>query len=210
MSRIVTPFFRFSSCAACNTSFRPFGSSMAVGSSNTMHLGSIAITPAIATRCFCPPESLFGEWCLYCNIPTDFKLSSTLCQISSVGTPIFSGPNPTSSSTTLAMIWLSGFWNTIPAVFRTGRIFSSCVTSFPSTQRLPSVGASNALICFANVDFPEPLWPKIAINCPGCTSRSIWSNAVWMDSTLPSSSRRIYSWTSCFALMIPIRLILPL
>ena len=42
-------------------------------------------------------------------IPTARKLSSTRCQISSVGIPMFSGPNPTSSSTTCPMIWLSGF-----------------------------------------------------------------------------------------------------
>ena len=56
--------------AVAMTSLRPFGSSMAVGSSNTMHFGSIATTPAIATRCFCPPESLFGECVRYFVIPT--------------------------------------------------------------------------------------------------------------------------------------------
>ena len=35
---------------------------------------------------------------------TAFRLSSTLSQISFVGTPIFSGPNPTSSSTTWPII----------------------------------------------------------------------------------------------------------
>lgn len=38
-------------------SFRPLGSSMAVGSSKTMHRGSRASTPAMATLCFWPPES---------------------------------------------------------------------------------------------------------------------------------------------------------
>ena len=37
-------------------------------------------------------------------IPVFFRLSSTRSQIFSVGTPIFSGPNPTSSSTTVPMI----------------------------------------------------------------------------------------------------------
>ena len=40
---------------------------------------------------------------------TAFKLSSTRSHISLVGTPKFSGPNPTSSSTTCPIIWLSGF-----------------------------------------------------------------------------------------------------
>ena len=50
------------------------------------------------------PLSLLGECSLYFIIPTDFKLRSTRFQISDVGTPIFSGPNATSSSTTLAII----------------------------------------------------------------------------------------------------------
>lgn len=43
------------------------------------------------------------------HMPTAFNASSTRCQISFVGTPMFSGPKPTSSSTTWPMIWLSGF-----------------------------------------------------------------------------------------------------
>ena len=39
-----------------STSRRPEGSSMAVASSSTIHAGSMAMTPAMATRCFCPPE----------------------------------------------------------------------------------------------------------------------------------------------------------
>ena len=87
--------------------------------------GVMAMTPAMATRCFWPPESLLGDWRRYAVIPTASRLRSTRFQISSVGTPIFSGPKPTSSSTTLPMIWLSGFWNTIPAVFLTSQRCSS-------------------------------------------------------------------------------------
>ena len=36
------------------------------------------------TLCFCPPDSLFGEYFRYSYIPTARKLSSTRCQISSV------------------------------------------------------------------------------------------------------------------------------
>ena len=180
---------------------------MAVGSSNTIHLGSMATTPAMATLCFCPPESLLGECFLYFTISTARRLLSTRFQISSVGTPIFSGPNPTSSSTTLAMIWLSGFWNTIPAVFRMGMVLSSSSTSMPSTQSTPSLGVRSALICFASVDFPEPLCPRMAINCPALISRFTWSNAVVMDSTFPSSSLRKNSCTTSFALIIPILIV---
>ena len=48
----VTFSFLRSSSTVRRTSFRPFGSSIAVGSSSTMHLGFMAMTPAIATRCF--------------------------------------------------------------------------------------------------------------------------------------------------------------
>ena len=100
----VIPSVLFSSRTVRMTSARPPGSSIAVGSSSTMHFGFIAITPAIATRCFWPPESLFGELSRYSHMPTAFRAFRTLSQISFVGTPIFSGPNPASSSTTEAMI----------------------------------------------------------------------------------------------------------
>ena len=146
------------------TSLRPLGSSMAVGSSNTMHLGCMASTPAIDTLCFCPPDSLFGEYFRYSYIPTARKLSSTRCQISSVG------------------------------------IF----VSIPSPQSVPSVGFKMAFICFARVDLPEPLCPRIAMNCPCSISRETSFTALVIPSTFPSSSRRIYSYTTLFALMISI------
>ena len=164
----------------------------------------MATTPAMATLCFCPPESLLGECVLYFVIPTDLSAWSTLCHISSVGTPIFSGPKPTSSSTTLAIIWLSGFWKTIPAVFLTGITFFSSDTSIPSTHIVPSPGERSAFICFARVDLPEPLCPSIAINCPSFISRSTLSRAVVIESTLPSSSRLMNSWTNLLVLIIPI------
>ena len=52
----------------------------------------MATTPAMATLCFWPPDSLLGEWCRYFSILTAFRLSSTRCQISSVGTPMFFRP----------------------------------------------------------------------------------------------------------------------
>ena len=160
------------------------------------------MTPAIATLCFCPPDNLFGEWWRHSIIPTAFRLSSTLCQISSVGTPRFSGPNPTSSSTTVPMIWLSGFWNTIPALWRTSHRCSSSFVSIPSTHMVPSDGTSRAFICFASVDFPEPLCPRIAINCPGSISSDTSSIARLFPIILPSSSRFAYSNTSLSVLII--------
>ncbi len=61
-----------------NDPLRPFGSSMAVGSSRMMHCGRIAMTPAMATLCFCPPDSLLGDFKRYAVMPTASRLWSTL------------------------------------------------------------------------------------------------------------------------------------
>ena len=83
-----------------------------------MQRGRIAMMPAMAIRCFCPPESWCGAWVLYSVIPTSESDSSTRRRISAGSTPMFSGPNATSSSTIVATIWLSGFWNTMPTCWR--------------------------------------------------------------------------------------------
>ena len=54
------PRSRFRALMVRSTSARPMGSSMAVGSSSTTHRGRMAMTPAMATRCFCPPERRWG------------------------------------------------------------------------------------------------------------------------------------------------------
>ena len=63
MSTTVMPLSRFSRRTVSMTSRRPAGSSIAVASSSTMHSGSMAMTPAMATRRFCPPESAKGDFC---------------------------------------------------------------------------------------------------------------------------------------------------
>jgi DNA mismatch repair protein MutL len=55
----VNPFFASSLITAC-TSPTIVGSRAEVGSSNKMISGSIAKARAIATRCFCPPDSSSG------------------------------------------------------------------------------------------------------------------------------------------------------
>ena len=70
---------------------------------------------------------------------------------------MFSGANATSSSTMVATSWLSGFWNTMPTVWRISNSLSSSEVSMPATVTLPEVGVSIALKCFASVDFPQPL-----------------------------------------------------
>ena len=113
------PYCRFSSRTTAMTSRRPCGSSMAVGSSSTTQRGIMAITPAMATRCFCPPDRRCGACARYSYMPTALSASSTRLRISAGGTPMFSSANATSSSTTVATSWLSGFWNTMDTVLRT-------------------------------------------------------------------------------------------
>ena len=144
---------------------------MAVASSSTMHSGSMAMTPAMATRCFWPPDSRWGAWVIKAVISTAARASSTRRRISSEATPKFSGAKATSSSTTLATIWLSGFWNTMPTRRRiSSRHASSCV-SMPSTYTLPPQGSKMAFRLLAKVDLPEPL-------CPSTTTKLPFSMAV--------------------------------
>ena len=126
----------------------------------------MASTPAMATRCFCPPESAavsrFSNPCR----PTSASAADTRSRSSSVGTPKFSGPNATSFSMRLATSWSSGFWKTMPAWLRMKYTLSLSRVSRPSTLTRPSSGASRALTCFARVDFPEPLPPSMQTNSP--------------------------------------------
>ena len=77
MLRTVIPRSRLSNRMVSKTSRLPPGSSIAVDSSKMIHSGSIAITPAMATRCFCPPESLCGSCLAYSSIPTSPSTLST-------------------------------------------------------------------------------------------------------------------------------------
>ena len=163
MVMTVMPFSRLRCRIAAAMSRRPAGSSMAVASSNTMHFGLIARMPAMATRCFWPPDSLAAECLAYSVIPTAFRHSSTVRRISAGGIPKFSGAKATSSSTTEATIWLSGFWNTIPQSWRSANAFSSSVVSMPPTVTRPPVGVRMPQSSLASVLLPLPLCPMMAV-----------------------------------------------
>ena len=96
----------------------PRGSSMADASSSMRIFGSMPSTPAMATRCFWPPDRAFVSCFSKPTRPTCLSASRTRRASSGVSTPRFSGPNATSSSTSEATSWSSGFWNTMPAVER--------------------------------------------------------------------------------------------
>jgi energy-coupling factor transport system ATP-binding protein len=72
---------------------RPLGSRPAVGSSRMSTLGRIAITPAMATLLFWPPESSKGDlFSRLSSMPTSFAVSLTRLSISPSSSPIFVGP----------------------------------------------------------------------------------------------------------------------
>src|SRR5688572_31077085 len=166
---IVVPLPRRRSTTA-RTSCRPSGSSMAVDSSRTMHRGRIARTPAIATRCFCPPDSWCGaRWRSSCA-STAASAKSTRLRTSARARPRFSGPNATSSSTSVATIWSSGSWNTTPTTWRIARCKDVSRVDMPFTSTSPRPGRSSPFMSFARVLFPEPLWPMTASHSPSVTS----------------------------------------
>ena len=61
----------------------------------------------------------------------------------------------------------------MPAFCRTRQRSSSLFVSIPSTHMVPSEGMSSAFMCLASVDFPDPLWPRIATKVPVSISRSM-------------------------------------
>ena len=71
-------------------------------------------------------------------------------------------PKATSSSTTLATIWLSGFWNTMPTRRRISRSAASARVSMPSTQTLPPPGSSTAFRPASCWTSPRPCWTRRA------------------------------------------------
>ena len=150
-----------------------------------MQSGFIANTPAIAIRCFCPPDNKWGPCSLYSVILTAANAASTRCLISALGIPKFSGPKATSSSTTAATIWLSGFWNTIPTCWRIFQICASSRVSKPHTLICPSLGCNSTLKCLASVLLPLPLVPMIQTNSPCLMDRLTSSKA---RTSLPFSS----------------------
>ncbi len=158
-------------------SARPRGSSMADASSRTTTRGFIASALAMASRCFCPPESALVSRVRVESSPTASSAASILSFISAEGTPRFSGPNATSSSMMLATIWSSGFCSTSAAWDRMGTAFSRSAVSRPNVTTAPSCGMRSAFTCLASVDLPDPFAPTMHTSEPCSTLRSICSNA---------------------------------
>ena len=159
---------------------RPRGSRPAVGSSRIRTLGSMAMTPAMATRRFWPPDRSKGDLSSWSSVkPTRAADSRTRRSISSLERPMLPGPKAISLYTVSSNSWYSGYWNTRPTWKRTCRIFlGSAQMSFPSSRMRPWVGRSSPLRCWIRVDLPEPVWPMMPRNSPGMISRLTSSTAL--------------------------------
>ena len=66
--------------------------------------GCIAKAPAIATRCFCPPDSVATSLRSMPESPTRSRAQATRSCTASAGSPRFRGPKATSFPTKLATI----------------------------------------------------------------------------------------------------------
>ena len=104
---------------------------MLVDSSNTMISGFMAITPAMATRCFCPPDSMLGAVRRNAVMPTFSSAQSTRARISSGATPRFSGPNDSGRS------WDRFFSTHLPSVLPMTTRMSPALNSFSTCRQMP-------------------------------------------------------------------------
>ena len=164
---------------ASKTFFRPSGSSPAAGSSSTSTSGCIAITPAIATLLFRPPDRSKGALSrVSSESPTVFAASSTLLSISSSGSFIFFGPNAISFLTVSSKSWYSGYCITRPTLNLSFPISRGLFQMFsPSKKTVPKAGLSRPLSSFTRVDFPDPVRPIIPVTDPFSNERSTASSA---------------------------------
>lgn len=171
MTMSVAPVRAAVSATASRTSTTPAGSRFAVGSSSRMSPGSIAITPASARRCFCPPDSSEVDCDKRRFSPTASSAVRTRGQIWSRSTPKFSMPKAMSSPTRDRITWESGSWSTMPIRWRCSPGVA------PSTSRLPvcrpsSAPPSRPAMPCSRVDFPAPDGPSSSTRSPASIRRS--------------------------------------
>ena len=132
----------------------------------------MAMTPAMATRRFWPPERSKGAFSSSSSpSPEKAREARTRRSISFSSRPMFFGPKATSLYTVSSKSWYSGYWNTSPTRKRTSRIFLGSSQMSRSPRRtLPLVGRRRPLRCWIRVDFPEPVWPMTPRNSPSMIS----------------------------------------
>ncbi len=164
----------FSSCSSSITDCPDAESSAPVGSSASSRSGSPATARAIATRCFCPPDSSCGRCSVRSPRPTRSSARAARRPRSARERPEYSRP-----SATFACALMPGTrwkdWKTKPTWrersadrARSERVAMSC----PAMATAPAVGRSRVPTMCSRVDFPEPDGPTMARSSPFRTVRS--------------------------------------
>ena len=184
MTMIVTPSVLLISRSSSRMERVVLGSSALVASSHSRYRGLVASARAIATRCFCPPDSCEGKLAALSARPTTFSSSSARFFASAFGVPEISSGKQTLRRTDRCSSRLK-LWKIMPICRRTCKsAFSlSAVRFCPSTQTSPEVGRSSRLMQRTSVDLPAPDRPMIPKISPSAMVRFTSFSA----STLPEA-----------------------
>ena len=143
----------------------------------------MAMTPAIATRRFSPPESWNGDLGQRSSgTLSSFRERWARRRASSRDAPRFTGPNSASSSTEFRNSWSSGRWRARPMAPRT--------TDFPASVTEPASGSRMPAATRASVDFPAPEGPMTRDRCRDGISR-LTPSRIWAPPSLSWISRRL-------------------
>ena len=164
------------------------GSRADVASSQSMTSGSDARALAIATLCFCPPDSCDGNECALSSRSTTLRSSSARALASAFGTPAISIGKQIFPMASLCIRRLN-CWK-IMEILRLCRLRSlllSPVRTFPSNRTLPSVGCSRRLMVLTRVDFPAPESPMMPKESPLSISRLMSFSATTLPPLVPNS-----------------------
>ena len=147
-------------------------------SSNIYMLGFLYIARAIASLCFCPPDTFVPP----CDISSSYCfcfvfINSSDCDIRAASSNcflfIFSCPNAIFDF--IVPVNSTPFCGTIP-IFSLRSYRFSFLMSIPSINIWPPVTSKNLGIRFISVDLPEPVPPIIAVVVPGVALNDIFSN----------------------------------
>ncbi len=149
------------------------GSSADVASSNSMTCGRMAKERAMATRCFCPPDSDLGMASAFCANPTVSSRSIARFLASASVSPCTSFGARMMFSITLMLLNRLKCWNTMPTCSRTRSMSTlGSFRSWPATTTRPPVACSSPFRQRRMVDFPAPEGPMMQITSPLRTVRS--------------------------------------
>ena len=104
MMMMVTPSFLLISVSRASMDFVVSGSNALVGSSHNSISGCVASARAMATRCFCPPESWAGYAPARSSRPTMAKSSATRACTAALSYPFSSRRGKATFSATVFCI----------------------------------------------------------------------------------------------------------